>query len=144
MHKEKQCTKLLKIPNAWINPLLFQIFSPSLRALISEFSIWSPLDISFFPFQSHWRSTFQSHKSMQQLLTKRSEFCSCTRSTSRRSPERIRTLASGPQAPLKQLIWWNFSLEMLKSSKSEITLSASLSMKSFTSWGWGHSLSFIH
>lgn len=49
----------MKIPGTWINPFTFQIFPPSLRALISELSI-----------VNHCTSTFSPSRATKSLLSK--------------------------------------------------------------------------
>lgn len=116
----------MKTPSTWINPLLFQIFLPSLRALISG----SPFDYCPTPTFSPSRATKgplpKVTSSISNFSQRGARFCSCIPSP-QEDPGKPRpgAWATGPQ---EQLIRWDFPLEKLKTSKTEITPSTGLSI----------------
>lgn len=88
----------MKIPGARINRLLSQIFPPSLRALISEFSIQiSLIGRPLFPLPEPQRVHFPVTSSRSNFSPSGGKFCSCITSTQRRSPGSTGVLVSGPQ-----------------------------------------------
>lgn len=124
----------MKIPSTWINPFTFQIFPPSLRALISELSIVNHCT-STFPLPEPQKVYFPKSSiekiSSYSILSQRKECCSCiNRCTKKKSPQKPydpgRLGHRATHTSQQQLIRGNFSLEKLNSSKRESTLSTGL------------------
>lgn len=99
-----QLMLVIKIPSTWVRSFIFQIFPPSLRTLISEFSVWitqGPL----FPLPESQRVHFPKPRKekrmwMWQLLLKRSRILLSVNKHTKKIPHKaFQRFTSEPHRP---------------------------------------------